>query len=306
MARIIAIVNQKGGVGKTTTAVNLGAYLARQGKFVLLVDLDPQSNASSGLGLDRKKVDNGIYDALSGTISLKEVLASTNHDGFKLAPATPGLAGARIELVDVDNREFRLHKTLMELRNDYDFIIIDCPPSLDLLTVNGLVAADEVLVPVQAEYYALEGLGQLLETVDLVKTNLKPSLRILGAVLTMYDKRNKLSTQILGELATHFPHHVFSTVIPRSVRLTEAPSFGQSILQFDPTSKGARAYQQLADEVVGYEPESALVGLAEIEPDQLMEEVVEDMSQPDSVDQVEVVVEDPVEVYERDNFQSLV
>lgn len=250
MSQTIAIVNQKGGVGKTTTAVNLGAYLAWLGKFVLLVDLDPQANASSALGINHQTVTKGVYHGLSDDVSFRDVVQGTGHQGYKIAPASADLAGARIELVPLENREYRLRNALLEVRNDYDYIIIDCPPSLDLLTLNGLVAADAVLIPVQAEYLALEGLGQLLNTLNLVKENLQPDLSILGAVLTMHDKRNKLSNQVHAELKEHSPFYVFEAVIPRNVRLTEAPSYGQTILAYDAASKGAKAYEQLAREIL--------------------------------------------------------
>lgn len=253
MARIIAITNQKGGVGKTTTAINLGAYLAWLGKFVLLVDIDPQANATAGVGFNYSSISKGVYNALAQTASFREIIKGTNHQGLKIAPSTVDLAGARVELVDLEDREYKLHRALLEIRNDYDYIIIDCPPSLDLLTVNGLVAAEEVLIPVQAEYLALEGLGQLLKTINLVKENLKPALSILGAVVTMYDKRNKLSRQVLNELRQHFPFRVFQTIIPRNVRLTEAPSYGQSILAYDPDSQGGQSYQNLAREILEQE-----------------------------------------------------
>ena len=253
MSRIIAIVNQKGGVGKTTTAINLGAYLAWLGKFVLLVDLDPQANATAGVGLDYNSLSKGVYHTLVEPISFREIIQGTNHEGYKIAPATADLAGARVELVGVENREYKLHHSLLEVRNDYDYIVIDCPPSLDLLTLNGLVAADEVLIPVQAEYLALEGLGQLLHTINLVKENLKPELSVLGAVVTMYDKRNNLSSQVLQDLKQHFPFRIFNSIVPRNVRLTEAPSYGQSILAYDASSKGAKAYQDLAREILEQE-----------------------------------------------------
>ncbi|NUM25704.1 MAG: ParA family protein [Candidatus Buchananbacteria bacterium] len=253
MSRTIAIVNQKGGVGKTTTAINLGAYLAWLGKFVLLVDLDPQANATSGLGLDLSKLTQGVYNTLIEPISFREIIKGTSHPGYKIAPATADLAGARVELVNMDEREFRLRQTMLEVKHDYDYIIIDCPPSLDLLTINGLVAADEVVIPVQAEYLALEGLGQLLGTVDLVKNNLKPELNVLGAVVTMYDKRNKLSAQVVNELKEHFPFKLFNTIVPRNVRLTESPSFGQTILSYDSRSSGAKAYEDLAREIIEQE-----------------------------------------------------
>lgn len=253
MSRTIAIVNQKGGVGKTTTAINLGAYLAWLGKFVLLIDIDPQANATSGLGVDLSKLTKGVYNTLVEPISFREIVAASGHQGYKIAPATPDLAGARVELVNLDNREYLLAEKMLEVKNDYDYIIIDCPPSLDLLTINGLVAADEVIIPVQAEYLALEGLSQLLNTINLVKENLKSELSILGAVVTMYDKRNKLSHQVLNELRQHFPHRLFGTIVPRNVRLTEAPSFGQSILSYDPGSIGGRAYEKLAREIIEQE-----------------------------------------------------
>lgn len=253
MSRTIAIVNQKGGVGKTTTALNLGAYLALMGKFVLLVDIDPQANATSSLGVDHHNLEKGIYHTLVESISFRDIIKGTHHAGYKVAPATADLAGARVELVSLDNREFKLRDAMLEVKHDYDYILIDCPPSLDLLTINGLVAADEVMIPVQAEYLALEGLGQLLNTINLIKDNLKPELNILGAVLTMYDKRNKLSAQVLNELNLHFPYKVFKTIVPRNVRLTEAPSFGQTILAYDPHSAGGRAYEELARELIEQE-----------------------------------------------------
>ncbi len=250
MPKIISLVNQKGGVGKTTTAVNLGAYLAALGKFVLLVDIDPQANATSGLGLEHRKLEKGIYDTLIGQASLRDIVCNTSHEGYRVAPATLALAGANIELVNEPRREYRLREVLEEAKHAYEYILIDCPPSLGLLTLNGLVAADAILIPVQAEYYALEGLGQLLETINLVKENLRPDLDILGAVLTMYDSRNRLSQDVWQELYKYFPNKIFRSVIPRSVRLAEAPSFGKSILHYDPSSKGARAYEKLAREIV--------------------------------------------------------
>ncbi|OGY47803.1 MAG: chromosome partitioning protein ParA [Candidatus Buchananbacteria bacterium RIFCSPHIGHO2_01_FULL_47_11b] len=251
MSRIIAIVNQKGGVGKTTTAINLGAYLAWFGNFVLLVDLDPQANATSALGVRLEPDKQSLYHALTGAApSFRDIIVGTSHQGYKLAPTTADLAGARVELIGMENREFRLRDALLEVRNDYDYIIIDNPPSLDLLTVNGLAAADDILIPVQAEYLALEGLGQLLSTIELVRDNLRPELGILGAVLTMYDKRNRLSDQVASELKQHFPYKVFEPAIPRNVRLTESPSYGQSILAYDAGSKGAKAYEQLARSII--------------------------------------------------------
>ncbi len=250
MARVICIVNQKGGVGKTTTAVNLGAYLARSGKRVLLVDLDPQANATSGLGIDHKKLERGIYEVLVTPTTMRDVITPTQIDDYHVAPATLALAGASVELVPLEGREFLLQQNLAEVVEDYDYIIIDSPPSLGLLTINGLVAADEVLIPVQSEYYALEGLSQLVETIDLVKENLRPELSVLGVVVTMYDPQYRLSGAVLEELYKYFPHsQIFRSVIPRNVRLAEAPSYGQTILHYDPRSPGAKAYRKLADEI---------------------------------------------------------
>lgn len=253
MGKIIAVVNQKGGVGKTTTSVNLGAFLAHLGKRVLLVDLDPQANASSGLGIEHSKLEYGIYEALLGEQSVFTVIKRTLQKNYSVAPATVGLAGAGIELVSMENREFRLSEILEPLKLEYDYIIVDGPPSLGLLTINSLVAADEILIPTQSEYFALEGLGQLLETISLIQENLKPSLKIMGTVVTMFDKRNKLSSSVMEELKKHFPGKVFDAVIPRSVRLAEAPSYGRSILQYNPRSTGAKAYESLAQEVISLE-----------------------------------------------------
>ncbi|MFA5163169.1 MAG: AAA family ATPase [Patescibacteria group bacterium] len=251
MAKIISIVNQKGGVGKTTTAVNLGAYLSYLGKNVLLVDIDPQANATSGLGIDHKNLEHGVYEALLGQKLVTDVVKRTVQNNYHVAPATLSLAGAGVELVSLDDREFRLARILEEVKNEYDYIIIDGPPSLGLLTVNSLVASDEVLIPIQSEYFALEGLSQLLETIALVQNNLKPNLGIMGAVITMFDRRNKLSEAVMEELYKYFPNRIFRSVIPRSVRLAEAPSYGRSILHYDPKSKGGRAYENLAREILG-------------------------------------------------------
>ncbi len=250
MARIISIVNQKGGVGKTTTAINLGAYLADQGKFVLIVDLDPQANATSGIGIDHRGLDKGVYEAILGEVKIKDIVQPTAHVGLHVAPATTALAGLNVELVGMEEREFKLRDAMLEIRNDYDFILIDCPPTLGLITLNGIVAGDEILIPVQAEYYALEGLGQLLETVQLVKQNIRPDIVVLGAVITMYDPRTKLSDDVLHELYKYFPNNIFRSVIPRNVRLAEAPSFGRTIVHFDSGSKGAKAYERLAQEII--------------------------------------------------------
>lgn len=253
MAKIISLVNQKGGVGKTTSAINLATYLASAGKFVLLVDLDPQGNASSGLGVDHKNLEKNLYHAMISGEHPSNVIIKTQTFGHDLLPASQDLAGAGIELVQMDNREFRLYNVLREIRTNYDYIIIDSPPSLGLLTINGLVASDEVIIPVQTEYFALEGLSQLLNTINLVKENLQPELKVMGALLTMHDRRNRLSRQVIKEVQDHFPGHVFDSIIPRSVRLAEAPSFGKSILGFDAFSKGARAYKNLAREIIEME-----------------------------------------------------
>ncbi|MCA9364449.1 MAG: ParA family protein [Candidatus Moranbacteria bacterium] len=254
MAKIISLVNQKGGVGKTTSAVNLATYLARAGKFVLLVDLDPQGNASSGLGIRVNELQHGLYDTMIAGVAPQKVIVRYSDSGAPdVLPASQDLAGAGIELVHVDQREFRLYEVLRQVRTSYDYIIIDSPPSLGLLTINGLVASDAVIIPVQTEYFALEGLSQLLETIRLVKQNLQPELEIMGALLTMYDRRNRLSRQVVREVQNHFPGYVFSGVIPRSVRLAEAPSFGKSIFDFDSLSKGARAYKSVVKEIIGME-----------------------------------------------------
>ncbi len=250
MGQVISVVNQKGGVGKTTTAINLSAYLSKLGKFVLVVDLDPQSNATSGLGIARDSLEKGVYEVLAGSHSFRDILLDTQHEFYRLAPSTMALAGANVELVNLDRREFKLYDNLLEIRNDFDYIIIDCPPSLGLLTINGLVASDQVLIPVQAEYFALEGLSQLLATINLIRDNVKPELDILGAVLTMYDSRFRLANDVLHELYRYFPNKIFRSVIPRNIRLSEAPSYGKTILSYDPKSKGGRAYERLAREFV--------------------------------------------------------
>ncbi len=250
MSKIIAVVNQKGGVGKTTTAINVAAALAEQGKFVLLVDMDPQGNASSGLGIEKAEVPHGIYEALAKEKRLHDVVYNTLHEGLRVVPANANLAGANVELIDVDRREFQLSDLLEEVRHAYDYIVIDCPPSLGLLTINSLVAADELLIPVQAEYYALEGLGQLLETIELIREHIKADLTVLGAVITMFDKRTKLSSDIMAELHKYFPGSIFKSAIPRTVRLAEAPSFGKSIFHYEPGGKGAKAYTNLVIEIL--------------------------------------------------------
>ncbi len=250
MAKTIAIVNQKGGVGKTTTSINLGAFLAHMGRSVLLVDLDPQANASSGLGIDHKQVTAGIYECLVGQKRIHEVTHNTGVAGYRVVPANNALAGASVELISLERREYRLADLLQEVASSYDYILIDCPPSLGILTINALIAADEVLIPVQAEYYALEGLGQLMNTIELIKTHIKPNLTILGTALTMFDGRNKLSTEVMHELYKYFPNKIFRSVIPRTVRLAEAPSFGKTILEYEPDGKAATAYERLAREIM--------------------------------------------------------
>lgn len=252
MSKIIAVVNQKGGVGKTTTAMNVAAALAESGLFVLLVDMDPQGNATSGFGIERNQLDYGVYEALAKQKRMHDVVYNTGHEGLRIAPCNHNLAGANIELVDMDRREYQLSDLLEEVRHAYDYIIIDCPPSLGLLTLNSIVAADELLIPVQAEYYALEGLGQLLQTIQLVQTHLKPELRVLGAVITMFDKRTRLSDDVMAELYKFFPNTIFRSVIPRTIRLAEAPSFGQSIFHYDPKGKGAKAYERLTKEILDF------------------------------------------------------
>ena len=249
MARVICIANQKGGVGKTTTSVNLSASLAAKGRRVLLLDLDPQGNASSGLGLKKYEYqDANIYHVLIGERSLTEVIRTTTSPRLQVAPANPDLVGAEIELVDTPKREFRLKDALHPLLSSYDYVLIDCPPSLGLLTLNALAAANTFIVPLQCEYYALEGLSQLLNTAGLVKKSINPELRIEGIVLTMFDTRN-LSHQVVSEIQTHFGDKVFKSVIPRNVRLSEAPSHGQAIIDYDQKSIGAVKYMELATEL---------------------------------------------------------
>ena len=249
MPSVLAIANQKGGVGKTTTAVNLGAALAEAGFRLLVVDLDPQGNASTGLGLNPRDVSSSIYDVILSDLPLEDCIEPTSLKNLFLAPATIDLAGAEIELVAQMSRELRLRRAIDSVRDQYDLVLIDCPPSLGLLTVNGLAAADDVIVPIQCEYYALEGLGQLLRNVALVHANLNPTLEVRGIVLTMYDARTKLADQVEAEVREYFGPRVYQTVVPRTVRLSEAPSFGQPIIVFDSTSRGARAYRELAKEV---------------------------------------------------------
>ena len=249
MGRVIAVANQKGGVGKTTTAVNLSTSLAKKGKKVILIDGDPQGNATSGLGVE-KDLDNSIYDVLVNEVDIKATLQDTCVKTLKVCPSNMDLAGAEVELVSQMSREFRLKEKIDPIKDEFDYIIIDCPPSLGLITLNSFTAADSVLIPVQCEYYALEGLGQLLNTINLVKKHLNKNLEIEGAVLTMYDMRTNLSNQVVKEVKRYFDDKVYKTVIPRNIKLSEAPSFGMPIGLYDPKSKGARAYEKLAKEVM--------------------------------------------------------
>lgn len=251
MARVIGVVNQKGGVGKTTTSVNLATYLAAMGKYVLLVDLDPQANATSGLGFRLDNDHLNIYNVLVDELEPTPILKKTLILGYDLLPASQSLAGATVELVGMQDREFKLKQALNKVRTNYDYILIDCPPSLGLLTVNALVASEYVLIPVQTEYYSLEGLSQLLKTIGLIKQGINPDLQVLGILLTMYDKRNQLSRRVLKEIHRNFQGKIFEAVVPRTISLAEAPSFGKTILQYDPGSKGAKTYRLLAQEIVG-------------------------------------------------------
>jgi chromosome partitioning protein len=247
---VIACANQKGGVGKTTTVVNLAAYMALEGRRVLVVDLDPQGNATSGLGFDRSSTRSSIYPALIDSVPAADLIDSTQIERLSIIPSALDLAGAEVELVGLAQRERRLERALAPLRDDFDFIFLDCPPAVGLLTVSALTAADGVLAPIQCEYYALEGLSQLLSTIDLVRDNLNPRLRLTGVLLTMHDARTTLSADVAKEVRRHLGERVFRTVVPRSVRLAEAPSYGRPIARYSPESRGAHAYRALAHELL--------------------------------------------------------
>lgn len=252
MSKVIAIANQKGGVGKTTTSVNLSSCLAYKGKKVLLIDIDPQGNSTSGLGIDKKAIDKSVYDVIINDVKIEDAILETRVENLEICPSNIQLAGAEVELVSFISRETRIKSAIEDIREKYDFIIIDCPPSLGLLTVNSLTAADTILVPIQCEYYALEGLSQLMNTVRLVQKHLNPRLDVEGVVLTMFDARTNLSIQVVEEVKKYFKNKVYRTVIPRNVRLSEAPSYGLPIILYDAKSKGAECYLELAEEVIEY------------------------------------------------------
>lgn len=255
LPRVLAIANQKGGVGKTTTAINLGAALAELGYRVLVVDLDPQGNATTGLGVNARNLDTSVYDVILHDVPIEDCIEPTNLRNLFVVPATIDLAGAEIELVPAFSRELRLRKAMRTVLGDFDFLLIDCPPSLGLLTVNALAAAQEVAVPIQCEYYALEGLGQLLNNIERVRSNLNPDLSVTTIIMTMFDARTRLAEQVVEEVRRHFGERVCRSIVPRTVRLSEAPSFGQPIVLFDPSSRGATAYRELAKEVSGGAPQ---------------------------------------------------
>ena len=250
MGKVIAIANQKGGVGKTTTAVNLSACLGKRGKKVLLIDIDPQGNTTSGLGVDPKSVEQSIYDCIINDVPMSEVIIKTEFDNLWICPSNIHLAGAELELVMRENREYVLKNSIKEIKDNFDFIFIDCPPSLGLITLNSFTATDTVLVPIQCEYYALEGLGQLTNTIKMIKQKLNPEISLEGVLLTMFDARTNLSIQVVDEVKKFFKAQVFATIIPRNVRLSEAPSFGQPVIEYDKNSRGAEVYTELAEEII--------------------------------------------------------
>lgn len=249
MAKIVSITNQKGGVGKTTTSINLAASLVKHGKRILLIDMDPQGNASVGCGLELEEIENTIYELLVDGLDPKDVIVSS-ESGVDLIPANGDLAGAQVELLNEIGRELRLQKALTAVRDEYDYVFIDCPPALNVLTINALVASDSIMIPMQCEYFALEGLSALIATVRKIKESLNPRLKIEGLLRTMFDGRNSLSNEVSKQLQTHFGNKVYATIIPRNVRLAEAPSYGEPVISYDPSSKGAKAYEALAKEVM--------------------------------------------------------
>lgn len=253
MVKVIAIANQKGGVGKTTTAVNLAACLAALGRKVLLIDSDPQGNATSGFGFDKRDIKKCIYDNLINEVPMRETIKATAYDNLALVPATIQLAGAEIELVSLMNREGRLKNSLERVKHEYDYVLIDCPPSLGLLTINALTAASSVIIPIQCEFYALEGVTMLMNTIQLVQRNLNPALKLEGVVMTMFDSRTNLAQDVVEEVKKYFTSKMYQTIVPRNVRLSEAPSHGQPVIDYDSKSKGAQVYMELAREVIGDE-----------------------------------------------------
>lgn len=250
MGKVIAIANQKGGVGKTTTSVNLSACLAEKDERVLLIDIDPQGNATSGLGIDRRKISKSIYDGIINGVDLKDIIVKTKYKNLFVCPSNIELSGAEIELVSIEEREYQLKKAVDKIRGDYDFVIIDCPPSLGLITLNAFASVDTIMVPIQCEFYALEGLTQLTNTIRKVKKSINTGLELEGVLLTMFDARTNLSIQVVEEVKKYFPNKVYKTVIPRNIRLSEAPGFGEPVTVYDSSSKGAQSYRSLAEEVI--------------------------------------------------------